>query len=186
MVEKMKSRLLRFLYLKILHDRVAYARRLGAKVGERCQFLCDPSECLGSEPYLVTVGNHVEITAGVHFITHEGALWVARELAEELKNVDILQPIRVGNNVFIGNNAIIMPGVTIGDNVVIGAGSIVTRDVECHSIAAGVPARVISTLDLFMEKAKDRAVPTKRLSRAEKKAYVMRNVLKEEGRESNG
>jgi len=53
------------------------------------------------------------------------------------------KPIRIGNNVWIGMNSVIMPEVTIGDNVIIGAGSIVTTDIPSNSIAAGNPCRVI-------------------------------------------
>ena len=52
-------------------------------------------------------------------------------------------PVFIGNNVWIGGGAIIMPGVTIGDNVVIGAGSVVTRDIPDNVIAYGNPCRVI-------------------------------------------
>ncbi|HBI91932.1 MAG TPA: maltose acetyltransferase [Terrisporobacter glycolicus] len=52
-------------------------------------------------------------------------------------------PVIIGNNVWIGGGAIIMPGVTIGDNVVIGAGSIVTKDIPSNKIAYGNPCQVI-------------------------------------------
>ena len=52
-------------------------------------------------------------------------------------------PVIIGNNVWIGGGAIIMPGVTIGDNVVIGAGSVVTRDIQSDKIAYGNPCRVV-------------------------------------------
>ena len=52
-------------------------------------------------------------------------------------------PVVIGNNVWIGGGAIIMPGVTIGDHVVIGAGSVVTRDISDHVIACGVPCKVV-------------------------------------------
>ena len=55
-------------------------------------------------------------------------------------------PITIGNNVWIGGNAVICPGVTIGDNVVIGAGAIVTKNIPANVIAAGNPARVIRPL----------------------------------------
>ena len=52
-------------------------------------------------------------------------------------------PVIIGNNVWIGGGAIILPGVTIGDNVVIGAGSVVTRDIPSNTVAVGSPCRVI-------------------------------------------
>lgn len=52
-------------------------------------------------------------------------------------------PVTIGDNVWIGGGAIIMPGVRIGDNVVIGAGSIVTKDIPSDKIAYGVPCKVI-------------------------------------------
>ena len=52
-------------------------------------------------------------------------------------------PISIGNNVWIGGNTVILPGVTIGDNVVIGAGSVVTKNIPANMIAAGNPCRVI-------------------------------------------
>lgn len=52
-------------------------------------------------------------------------------------------PVRIGNDVWIGGGAIILPGVTIGNNVVIGAGSVVTRDVPDHTVACGNPCRVM-------------------------------------------
>lgn len=51
--------------------------------------------------------------------------------------------VTIGNNVWIGGNVVVMPGVTIGDCCVIGAGSVVTKDIPAWSIAAGNPARVI-------------------------------------------
>lgn len=52
-------------------------------------------------------------------------------------------PVIIGDNVWIGGGAIILPGVTIGDNVVIGAGSVVTRDIPSDTVACGNPCRVI-------------------------------------------
>ena len=52
-------------------------------------------------------------------------------------------PVTIGNNVWIGGNTVVVPGVNIGDNTVIGAGSVVTKDVPSGVIAAGNPCRVI-------------------------------------------
>lgn len=57
------------------------------------------------------------------------------------------QPIRIGNNVWAGGDAIFCPGVTVGDNVVVGAGAVVTRDIPADSVAVGNPARVVKTVD---------------------------------------
>lgn len=51
-------------------------------------------------------------------------------------------PVTIGNNVWVGGNVVILPGVTIGDNVVIGAGSVVAKDIPANSIAMGNPCKV--------------------------------------------
>lgn len=56
------------------------------------------------------------------------------------------RPVTIGNNVWIGGSATILPGVTIGDNVTVGAGSVVTKDVESNCVVAGNPARIIKRL----------------------------------------
>ena len=52
-------------------------------------------------------------------------------------------PIVIGNDVWIGANAVVLPGVTIGDNVIVGAGAVVTRDIPANVVAVGNPARVL-------------------------------------------
>jgi acetyltransferase-like isoleucine patch superfamily enzyme len=130
-------------------DPIGYLRSLGVKVGQDCRIYGRPEEVFGSEPYLCRLGNHVSITSGVRFVSHDGGVWVFRQ---EYPDLDVFGRITVGNNVFIGLNAIILPGVTIGDNVVIGAGSVITRDIPANCVAAGVPARVITSLDKYRQK----------------------------------
>ena len=62
---------------------------------------------------------------------------------EERYKTGFAKPIKIGNNVWIGANACIMPGVKIGDNSVIGAGSVVTKDIPSGVVAAGNPCKVI-------------------------------------------
>ena len=57
------------------------------------------------------------------------------------------KPVKIGNDVWIGGNVTILPGITIGNNVVIGAGAVVTHDIPDNSLAMGVPARVVRQLD---------------------------------------
>ena len=56
-------------------------------------------------------------------------------------------PVRIGNNVWIGSNAVILPGITIGDNSVIGAGSVVTHDIPENVVAVGNPCGVLRKID---------------------------------------
>lgn len=110
--------LYRTLYKLRLMNSVSIAKKIGVSCGDNCQFLDDSTIIFGSEPYLVTVGNHVEITNGTRIITHDGGMWVFRD-RNELRKIDYIAPVRIGNNVFNGINTIILPGVNIGSNVVI-------------------------------------------------------------------
>lgn len=113
---------------------VEYARYMGVTVGDNCRVF---TTNFGSEPFLITIGNMVTITSGVKLITHDGATWLMRDQKGRRYK---FQKIHIGNNVFIGVNSIIMPGVRIDDNVIVAAGSIVTKSIPTGSIVAGVPA----------------------------------------------
>lgn len=87
----------------------------------------------------VTIGDHVQFAPGVSIYTAGHPLHpISRNSGYEYGI-----PITIGNNVWIGGNVIILPGVTIGDNAVIGAGSVVTKDIPDNMIAVGNPCRVI-------------------------------------------
>ena len=151
---------------------VAFWKKSGVKLGDRAEIYSSAS--FGSEPYLIEIGNHVRINAGVRFITHDGGVWTLRGYDEKYKDVDLFGPIKVGNNVHIGTDAIIMPGVTIGDNCIIGCGAIVTKDIPDNSIAVGIPARVIKTIDEYLEQHINDFDYTKSLRAEEKKNYLLK------------
>ncbi|MFK2619851.1 acyltransferase [Bacteroides fragilis] len=90
------------------------------KIGTNCSIT---TWNLYSEAFLISIGNNVQITSGVKIFTH-GAGWVLRN---KYANYDAFGKVIIGNNVYIGNNAMIMPGITIGSNVVIAAGAVVTK-----------------------------------------------------------
>lgn len=123
---------------------VALARRKGVSVGEGCRIYI---RHFGSEPFLITIGDRVTITSGVRIVTHDGSTGLVRD--EDGQRYQFFGPVRIGNDVFIGVNSIILPGVTIGSNVVIGAGSVVTRDIEDGMVAVGNPARVVGDFNSF-------------------------------------
>lgn len=124
-----------------------------------------------TEPWLISLGNNVHITDGVRFETHDGGVLLFRDMIPDL---EITKPIIVGNDVYIGNNVIILPGVTIGNNVIIGAGAIVTKDIPDNSVAAGVPARVIKTTDEYLEKIKQQSLHLGHLKGQEKDKALMK------------
>ena len=105
------------------------------------------------------------------FITHDGGVHVLRKLTGN-KKLDYFGRIKIGNNVFIGNNATIMPGVSIGNNVVIGYGSIVTKDIPDESVVAGIPAKIIETIDEYSKKKIAKTVETKQLSKKDKEKFL--------------
>lgn len=151
-------------------------KRLGMVIGENCEIYKDVS--FGSEPYLIRIGNHVRINNGVHFITHDGGCWVFRSGTKnydgELSNVDKIGMITVGDNVHIGTNSFIMPGVKIGNNVIVGCCSVVTHDVPDNTVVVGIPARVIETIDEYASKNMSLFVRTKNMTKKDKKAFLLK------------
>lgn len=146
---------------------IKYARSIGVKVGRNCRLI---SVSFSTEPYLITLGDHVSATA-TRFETHDGGIWVLRD---EHPEIDIVKPITVGNNVFIGYGSVIMPGVKIGNNVVVGAYSVVTKDIPDNSVVAGIPAKLIKSIDDYKSKALLSGDQTKKLSSEEKRAYYIK------------
>ena len=134
---------------KRLAPPLSYARYLGVKTGKDCKLIGHPN--WGSEPWLIEIGNHVEISGLVNFITHDGSTWVFRR-DERYKGVLRYGRIKIGDNCFIGMGTTILPDVAIGNNCIIGACSVVTKDVPEGSVYAGVPARFICKVEDFAEK----------------------------------
>ncbi|PZP49577.1 MAG: maltose acetyltransferase [Pseudopedobacter saltans] len=92
----------------------------------------------------VTFGDNVLIAPNCGFYTAEHPV----DAVIRKTGLESARPITVGNNVWIGAQAIILPGVTIGDNAIIGAGSVVTKDIPANSVAVGNPCRVIKTIQI--------------------------------------
>ena len=131
----------------VLFGGVVCARRLGVKVGQDCRIY---SQRFGAEPFLVEMGDRVTVTSGVTFLTHDGAAWLVRD---EKGRRYHYRRIRIGHDVFIGINAVLLPGVIIGNRVIVGAGSVVTRSVPDGCIVAGNPARCVGTYAQYEARA---------------------------------
>jgi maltose O-acetyltransferase len=104
-------------------------------------------------PWMITIGNHVRITQGVIILTHDYS-WSVLKKAKFGAILGASGKVTIGDNVFVGMNAIILGGVSIGNNVIIGAGSVVTKNCDENGVYAGNPARRISDIDTFFEKRK--------------------------------
>lgn len=141
------------------------ARFHGAKIGSNCN-IQDVS--FGSESYLIEIGNHVQITSGTKLFTH-GAAWVLRE---KYPKIDFFGKIKIGDNVYIGNDSLIMPGVTINSNVIVAAGSIVTKSIPEGMIVGGNPARIIGSLESFEKKMSKYNLESKGMG-TKKKNYLL-------------
>ena len=91
----------------------------------------------------ITIGDDVQIGPNVQLLTPTHPL----EPGPRRDKRESGAPITIGDNVWIGGGAIVLPGVTIGDNTVVGAGAVVTRSLPANVVAVGNPARVVRTLD---------------------------------------
>lgn len=121
--------------------------KMGMRVGQNFHRLIgvilDPAHC-----WLIEIGDNVTLAPRVHILCHDASTvqWLGYAKIGKVK---------IGNNVFIGAESVVLPNVTIGDNVIIGANSTVTRDVEANSIYAGNPAKKISSIEEFISKNKE-------------------------------
>ena len=137
-------------YVHCRADSEAYLRFLGVKIGHGCSIYTTPHN-FGTEPWLIEIGNNVTLGQGVLLITHDGTSRLFRDRLPGMSPFgNRFGAIVIRDNCFIGNNAILLPGVEIGPDSAVGAGSVVTKTVPPRTIVAGNPARPIKTLDEYM------------------------------------
>jgi len=137
-------------------DREAILHKLFGKIGNGViiepPFYCDygTHTYLGDKVYInfgcvildcneVHIGDNTMLAPYVQIYAAHHPI----EAGERIKGPELASPVHIGNNVWLGGGAIVLPGVTIGDNTTIGAGSVVTKDIPADVVAAGNPARVI-------------------------------------------
>lgn len=122
--------------------------KMGMKVGNQFQRLngviLDPSHC-----WLIEIGDNVTMAPRVHVLCHDAS-------TKKFLNYTKIGRVTIGNNVFIGAEVVVLPGVTIGNNVIVGANSTVTHDIPDNTVVVGTPAKVICTLEEYLNKEKER------------------------------
>lgn len=142
-------------------------KKRGLKVGNNFSkqqgCFIDPTHC-----FLIEIGNNVTFSIRVVLLAHDASSCKLIEMAK-------IGKIIIRDNVFIGANATILPNVEIGENSIIGAGSVVTKSIPPNSVVAGIPARVISTVDEYKEKLQN--LKTETISFGEE--YTMRKNVDE-------
>lgn len=124
----------------------SYLKRHGGlhAMGEHCSVV--PNVVI-TDPSHVAIGNNVALT-GCMIFGHGGGIAMLRRAYGVA--LDKVGKVVIHDNVFIGHNALIMPGVTIGPNAMVGAGAIVTHDVAPNTVVVGAPAKVICSLDDYV------------------------------------
>ena len=123
---------------------ISMGMKVGKNFGRLNGVILDPSHC-----WLIEIGDDVTLAPRVHILCHDAS-------TKTFMNYTKIGNVTIGNRVFIGAESVVLPGVTIGDDVVIGANSTVTHDIPTNSVAVGSPARVICTLEEYIQKEKER------------------------------
>lgn len=104
--------------------------------------------------FLITIGDNVIMSIGVTLLAHDASV------AKVTNGFTRIGRITIGNNVFIGANATILPNVSIGDNCIIGSGAVVTKDIPKNSVVAGNPAKIVETIEELTIKHKQLLLST--------------------------
>ena len=143
-----------------------YARSIGVKVGSNCMIA---TRNWPTEPYLITIGDNVQITHGVSIHTHGGG----QAIRAMHPDFDCFGKVDIKSWSYIGAYSQIMPGVTIGEGALVAAGSVVTKSVAPHTVVGGNPARFICTTNEYYERNKQYDTATKGIGREEKKKVLL-------------
>lgn len=137
--------------LEILHlvkpvdyNSIEALRGRGVKIGENVDIL--NSQIDGCHGFLISIGNNVTIT-GATLLAHDAS-------TKKFLGYSKVGRIDIGNDVFIGKGAIILPNTKIGNRVIVGAGSVVAKDIPDNSVVIGNPCRVLCSFDDYIEKNK--------------------------------
>lgn len=123
---------------------ISMGMQAGKNFGRLQGVILDPSHC-----WLITIGDNVTMAPRVHILCHDAS-------TKHFLGYTKIGRVNIGDNVFIGAESVVLPGVNIGSNVIVGANSTVTHDVPDGVVVAGSPARVICTLEEYLAKERSR------------------------------
>ena len=122
-------------------------KKMGVKIGANCKIQFDVTIDY-SHYWLIEIGNDVTLAPRVHILAHDASTFNHLGYTK-------IGKVKIEDNVFIGANSTILPGVKIGENSIIGAGSLVNKDIPKNSVCVGNPAKIVGSLSDFLDKNKD-------------------------------
>lgn len=135
--------------------RIESLRNMGVSIGEDVHFYGGAHVFVDKNfPWMLSIGNHVHLTSGVHVICHDYSWIVGKNYYHEL--LGGIGKISIGNNVFIGTEAIVLMNSEIGDNVIIGAQSVVNGKIPSNCVAVGSPAKPVMSLEEYWNRRKSK------------------------------
>ena len=123
---------------------ISMGMKVGKNFGRLNGVILDPSHC-----WLIEIGDNVTLAPRVHILCHDAS-------TKAFLNYTKIGRVTIGDNVFIGAESVVLPGVTIGSNVIVGANSTVTHDVPDNTVVAGSPAKVLCSLEEYLAKERRR------------------------------
>ena len=153
-------------YWKHIASPEKYARHIGVSIGKNCLIA---TRNWPAEPYLITIGDNVQLTCGVSIHTHGGG----NAIRKNHPDFDVFGKVVIEDWAYVGAYAQIMPGVTIGEGALVAAGCVVTKSVAPHTVVGGNPARYICTTEEYYENNRKYDAGTKGKNDAEKKRILL-------------
>ncbi len=158
-------KLFRVLVFVLLPSKL-FAKIIGVKIGEGTLIA---TKKFSWEPYLITIGNHVQIANDVAIHTHGGG----QVLRRTIPGFDAFGKVVIEDWVYIGAGAQIMPGVIIGEGALIAAGAVVTKSVPPNVVVGGNPAKIIGNVDDFYKRIEKYNLNSKFMDWKGKKKFLL-------------
>lgn len=151
-------------------------RKKGVRIGQNTELYNTKIDAI--RPFLVEIGDNTLVT-GARILTHDAS-------TKKTLGYTKLGKVKIGNNVFIGVNSIVLPNVTIGDNVIVGAGTVVSKDIPENSVVVGNPMRIVGTLEDNIERNRNKiaSAPIFNINyhmSSNEKAEILRQLSGKEG-----
>ncbi|MFQ7868060.1 MAG: acyltransferase [Blautia wexlerae] len=142
--------------------------RVGNNFNRQQGSYIDPTHC-----FLIEIGNNVTFSIRVTVLAHDAS-------TKKSTGYTKIGKVIIGDNVFVGANATILPNVKIGDNSIIGANSVVTKDIPANCVAAGNPVKIICSLEEFLNRNQEKMETAQKFGREYRFSKKITEEKKEE------